>query len=745
MNFTGMYQGARPAAQPLQVAAGGSSLEWTAVSTVPWLTVTAGGGLTPATASVTADTTGLGGGNYTGSILISALGASNTPQVVSVSLTVNVPPPSIVVSSQSLYFSSVVGQGAPTGQSVTISNGGIGSITWTASSSSPWLNVSLSAGSTPASPGISVNPAGLTPGTYSGTISFSSPGVANSPQTIAVSYFVGNMDMATTFTSGATEWIASPLGLADGWSVSNGVYTYSGIGHTQSCAGNANWTDYTATVGVQVPSLSNYPGGVRARVNPATGAGYAVWLYPGSNLIKLFRVPTWDIDGGPTVLVAQANLAFDTAFHDLQIDFRGNLIRVLWDGAVLITTADPNYGSGYFCMDVSNRPISYQNVRIAAMQPGVALSTPVPASLNFTTLPSGQAAAQTVSISAGGATTTWGVTTSASWLIATPASPLTPGTMSVSVNTTGLPIGVYQASLSVFAPGATNSPITIPVTLSVKSAVLAVSPESAVFFAAPGVTPNGVNLSVTNTGTGSLSWLASTGAPWMALTQTSGAAPSSTVLSVNPTGLVSGEYNSDVTFTSPNTANTVTLPVRLRYGAVLFSDDFSSGTASNWTISSLGNASGWTVVNGAYNYNGGGHTQSYTGNPAWTDYTVATGIQLTGLTGHPGGLRGRVNLTTGASYGVWIYPTQGVLKLFRIGQWNIDADLTQLGQSGTIPIDLQPHRLRLSFKGSQIDVYYDDLLMIQATDSSYSSGGTALDVSDRQVVFDNVQVIGYQY
>jgi hypothetical protein len=202
----------------------------------------------------------------------------------------------------------------------------------------------------------------------------------------------------------------------------------------------------------------------------------------------------------------------------------------------------------------------------------------------------------------------------------------------------------------------------------------------------------------------------------------------------------SGAFSDTITIASGTGSAPALVPISLRVGSLLFSDDFGSG-AGNWTISPLGFAPGWSVANGAYTYNGGGHTQSYAGNPAWTDYTVATDFQLSSLNDYPGGLRGRVNTTSGASYGVWIYPSERILKLFRIGQWNIDADNTLLAQSGAVGIDRNPHNLRLVFEGTSIQVYYDNTLVITANDASYSQGAVALDVSNQPIAFDNVTVI----
>jgi hypothetical protein len=147
------------------------------------------------------------------------------------------------------------------------------------------------------------------------------------------------------------------------------------------------------------------------------------------------------------------------------------------------------------------------------------------------------------------------------------------------------------------------------------------------------------------------------------------------------------------------------------------------------------------VANGSYTYNGSGHTQSWAGSSSWTDYTISTNFQLASTSDYPGGLRGRLNPTTGASYGVWIYPAEGTIRLFRIGQWNIDSGNTLLATVAGLTVDTKVHNIRLSFKGSTIQVYYDNALVITATDSTYAQGAVALDVSNQPISFSNVSVI----
>jgi hypothetical protein len=95
-----------------------------------------------------------------------------------------------------------------------------------------------------------------------------------------------------------------------------------------------------------------------------------------------------------------------------------------------------------------------------------------PASLSFSAAQSGSApASQTISVTGSAGTlsfTTAASTTSGgTWLSVTPASGISPGTVTVSVNQAGLALGTYNGTITITAPGATGSPLSIPVTLTV--------------------------------------------------------------------------------------------------------------------------------------------------------------------------------------------------------------------------------------------------------------------------------------
>jgi hypothetical protein len=231
-------------------------------------------------------------------------------------------------------------------------------------------------------------------------------------------------------------------------------------------------------------------------------------------------------------------------------------------------------------------------------------------------------------------------------------------------------------------------------------------------------------------------------------TVTIGGAPASDMVVNSSTSLsamcpAGVEGPADVAVENPNgTATLVGGFTYLAPGSLLFQDDFDDGDADDWSISPLDNAAGWNVVNGAFVYDGGGHTQAYTGDGVWDDYTLVVAFLLFSLKNNPGGIRGRVDPATGAGYTLWLYPATGQIKLYRATAWNIDAPgLTQLGVAGGIGFDAKSfHSLRLEFNGTLIEVYYDDALVIRVIDGAYSTGVVALDVSNQPIEFDDVVV-----
>src|SRR2546425_936759 len=101
-----------------------------------------------------------------------------------------------------------------------------------------------------------------------------------------------------------------------------------------------------------------------------------------------------------------------------------------------------------------------------------------PSSLSFSYQQGGSApAAQSLSVASGGSYT---AAKSASWLSISPTSGTTSGTVNVSVSS-GMAAGTYTDNVTITASGATGSPKSIPVTLTVTAA--AAAPNGAALYA----------------------------------------------------------------------------------------------------------------------------------------------------------------------------------------------------------------------------------------------------------------------
>jgi hypothetical protein len=98
----------------------------------------------------------------------------------------------------------------------------------------------------------------------------------------------------------------------------------------------------------------------------------------------------------------------------------------------------------------------------AALVPAIGLNT---ASLDFAgTVGGTNSSAQTIAVSnVGGGTLSWTNSGNAAWLTLSPVSGTNSGTVTTSLNLTGLAAGTYSAIITVAASVSTNCPQQIPV------------------------------------------------------------------------------------------------------------------------------------------------------------------------------------------------------------------------------------------------------------------------------------------
>lgn len=144
-------------------------------------------------------------------------------------------------------------------------------------------------------------------------------------------------------------------------------------------------------------------------------------------------------------------------------------------------------------------------------------------------------------------------------------------TAKVEAHVGSLANGTYKGTITVTSPGASNSGLNIPVTLTVGSsdgAIISVSPASISFLAGLGANPYLQNLVVNNGGTGVLKpSVTTTGGNWLVVGQPTGGSFGGSFavgIKADITGLSKGTYNGSITVSDPNSVNgSVTVPVLL--------------------------------------------------------------------------------------------------------------------------------------------------------------------------------------
>jgi hypothetical protein len=117
------------------------------------------------------------------------------------------PSPVLSVSSTSASFSAVQGGTNPAAVSVTVSNTGDGTLTFTAASDSPWLTVTPTSGTAPQTLQISAAVGGLPISMNTGRITITAAGVTGSPATVTIGFFVTPVPSNTPFWA---QWGANP-------------------------------------------------------------------------------------------------------------------------------------------------------------------------------------------------------------------------------------------------------------------------------------------------------------------------------------------------------------------------------------------------------------------------------------------------------------------------------------------------------------------------------------------------------
>jgi uncharacterized protein (TIGR03437 family) len=205
-------QGSSPAAQTVNVssAAGAAGVTFTTQVTAgaTWLSTSASAtNTTPATLTISVNSSALTANTYSGNILITPSGglAVNIP----VTLTVT-SPAGISATPAQLNFSYSLGAEAPAAQQLTVS--GSGAFTATATSTGNWLVVTPTTGTAPGTANVSINTANITStGTLNGTVVVAATGGATGSTTVNVTLTVTSLLPTLSRVTNAASYTSNAI------------------------------------------------------------------------------------------------------------------------------------------------------------------------------------------------------------------------------------------------------------------------------------------------------------------------------------------------------------------------------------------------------------------------------------------------------------------------------------------------------------------------------------------------------
>jgi len=386
----------------------GSAL--TSTGGAQWLKVTPLSNTTPVTLAVSVDTSSLTPGQYQGSVNIGATDSSGASLKIPVTLNFSASP-LLDLNPSGLTFNFSVGGPNPPDQFVTPTTTTVGlpyTVSITTDNGGSWLTTSAGA-LTPVPLDVAVNPAGLQPGIYTGTITFNMPGVANNPQTLNVAL---NVTSNPTLTSNPT----ATTGL---------VFNYQ-IGQATPSVQNVS---VDSTVGALSFSLT---------ANQITTSNGVNWLLVGSL--------------SSTTTPASFSVGVNPA----------GLNPGQYTGTLVLSAAGANPVSIPVTLNVSNVAIPLLTVlpqSLTFTRQGASLTSPQAVTVGTTGASVSFALTESVTTPVGG-----------SWLLVSapsgPASAGSPSTFFVGVTPGNLPTGQYSGIVTV-TPNNGAPAVVIPITLVV--------------------------------------------------------------------------------------------------------------------------------------------------------------------------------------------------------------------------------------------------------------------------------------
>ncbi len=598
---------------------GDVALNYTVMDDVAWLSVTPASGTSTGTSdkqshTVSYDTSALIAGTYTGHITVTDASASNSPQTITVNLTVQTGP-AIALDKTTLSPTATVGQDAVDDTFQVWDTGDV-ALNYTVTDDAAWLSVAPTSGaSTGASDKqshtVSYDTSALTAGTYTAHISIADPSATNSPQTITVSLTVQTgpaiaLDKTTlspTVTVGqdATDdsfqvWDTGDVAL--NYTITDDVAWLSVNPASGSSTGTSDRQTHTVSYDTNGLTAGTYTGHISVADDAAGNS-------PQTVTVSLTVQTAAGIALDKTTLSPTVTVGQDATDDSFQVWDTGDvaLSYTVTDDVAWLSVA-PSSGTSTGPSDKKSHTISYDTSGLTAgtytahisVADDAAGNSPQTVTVSLTvqtaaaialdktalspTVTAGQNAADdTFQVwDTGDVALNYTVTDDVAWLSVSPASGASTGTAdkrshTVSYDTSGLSAGTYTGHITVADAAASNSPQTITVSLTVSALPSIGTDTTSLSPACPtGGNPAGDQIQVWNAGGGTLDYAVSDDAEWLSVTPADGSSTGAGDVTVHTvtysaSGLAAGTYNATITIAAPGAGNTpLAIPVRLTVG-----------------------------------------------------------------------------------------------------------------------------------------------------------------------------------
>jgi hypothetical protein len=191
----------------------------------------------------------------------------------------------------------------------------------------------------------------------------------------------------------------------------------------------------------------------------------------------------------------------------------------------------------------------------------------------------------------------WTISESIPWLDVSPASGTDDGTVTVTVDRTGMPAGDYSGQIGVSSNGG-NATVTVNMTVPVTEPVLSVTPTALNF----GENAAAMNFDISNVGVGVLSWTTQSNQPWLGVSPAGGTDDGTVTVTVDRAGMPAGDYSGQIDVSSNGGNESVTVTMAVPADPPVLSvaptaiDFGSTAEAANFYIYNVGaGVLGWNI------------------------------------------------------------------------------------------------------------------------------------------------------